>query len=138
MELPIAMNFLPPTVSSFIPMLLDKLKEFSEDILCYWWIFVPTWSLILNYKEERISLDFVWTLQPGECFRGSEFKRAMPMWSKEIIISGHNSWLVLSNFKSPKATLCRGTGKWYITVIHLLGAKQHNTYVCCCVGVFFC
>lgn len=35
MKLPIAMNFLPPTVFSYIPMLLDKLKELSEDVLCY-------------------------------------------------------------------------------------------------------
>lgn len=64
MKLPIAMNFLLPTVFSYIPVLLDKLKEFSEDVLCYQWIFMPTWSLILNYKEERISVDFVQTLQP--------------------------------------------------------------------------
>lgn len=35
MELPIAVNFLPPAVSSYICMLLDKLKEVLEDVLCY-------------------------------------------------------------------------------------------------------
>lgn len=58
------MNFLPAPDSSYIPMLLDKLKVFSEDVLCYWWIFMLTWGLILNYEEERTIEDFVWTLQP--------------------------------------------------------------------------
>lgn len=35
MKVPIAMKFLHPFVSGYVPMLLDKLKEVSEDVLCY-------------------------------------------------------------------------------------------------------